>query len=333
MLIEAVSARRGGGFFAWTNENGIRSILLDEVFDAFLSRGEFRLVVGTDSITDLRALEMLQELSSRRPGLEVSAFLSPTSSLFHPKISWFEHEDHVSVIVGSGNLTMGGLRSNWEAFTVLRFNGDEAEEVLGEIDDYLAEAGRFFRPLHDPDVRARAAANTGNERSLRRTLDQPSPPVSEPGTATEALIAEIPRSGDRWNQVNFDLESYTEFFGAEVGTQRRISLYLVGADGLIGRLENRPSVQVKSSNFRFELEGARGVPYPVSGRPIGVFIKLASGEFIYQLLLPGNDGYEAIHSLLPESGGRTVRRVRSTMDSIRRAWPDSPLISASVPRI
>lgn len=40
-----------------------------------------------------------------------------------------------------------------------------------------------------------------------------------PSTAV-VLIAEIPQSGDRWKQANFDLDNYRNFFGAREGQQR-----------------------------------------------------------------------------------------------------------------
>src|SRR5699024_6049235 len=32
ILLESIGARRGGGLFAWTNTNGIRALIQDEVF-------------------------------------------------------------------------------------------------------------------------------------------------------------------------------------------------------------------------------------------------------------------------------------------------------------
>ena len=90
LLIESIGAVRGGGIFAWANSNGVKSLLEDAVFDEFLLEGNYRLFVGTDSITDPPAIERLSSLSAKRPRLDVRAFMSPTSSLFHPKMAWFD---------------------------------------------------------------------------------------------------------------------------------------------------------------------------------------------------------------------------------------------------
>ena len=247
--------------------------------------------MGTDSITDPAAVERLIEISTARPRLDVRAFMSPTSSLFHPKMAWFEHDTHLSLIVGSGNLTTGGLRSNWEAFVVLKLKDQERNEALAEIEGFLTAHTDHLLPIADPRVLERVQENTGNERSLRAApaVAPPTPDIS--ASIEEVLVAEIPKSGDRWAQANFDQANYEEFFGAKVGSQRRISLHHVDASGVLGDVESRPSVEVLSQNYRFELAAARGLAYPTGAPPIGVFLRLTTGEFLYCLLLPGDPGF------------------------------------------
>lgn len=335
LLLESIGASRGGGIFAWANVNGVKTLLEDEVFDEFLDRGLFRLIIGTDSITDVATVDRLTALSLKRRYLEVRAFLSPTGSLFHPKMAWFEHDDHLSLIVGSGNLTMGGLRSNWEAFVLLKLVGKERMEALAEIDRFLMSHDEHLLSVTDPRVREQASKNIGNERSLR------SAPIAASKEAIaqavdDVLIAEIPRSDNRWKQANFDRHNYEDFFGARAGSQRRILLHHVDHQGVLGDVESRPGVKVASHNFRFELGAASGIPYPTSGRPIGVFLRLATGEFVYSLLLPDNPGYHAIDAVLASRWtGRAdqMRRVRLTGDELHSAWPDAPLWRATLPAL
>ena len=100
LLLESIGATRGGGIFAWANAAGASTFLDDALTEEFLKKSDFRLVVGTDTITDARAIAKLAEIETGHPRLQVRAFLSPTSSLFHPKMAWFEHPDHLSLIVG-----------------------------------------------------------------------------------------------------------------------------------------------------------------------------------------------------------------------------------------
>lgn len=336
LLIESIGAVRGGGIFAWANANGVKVLLEDDAFDEFLLAGNFRLFVGTDSITDPPAIQKLIEISTKRPRLDVRAFMSPTSSLFHPKMAWFEHHDYLSLIVGSGNLTMGGLRSNWEAFVVLKLTARERKDALVKVEDFLTSVTDDLLPVTDPRVLERAKRNTGNERSLRAAPITTPPKQAMASSVEEVLVAEIPKAGDRWAQANFDLENYEGFFGAKVGSQRRISLHHVDASGALGDVESRPSVEVASQNYRFELAAARGRAYPTGGSPIGVFLRLATGEFLYSLLLPGEPGYEDIDRLLTANWhGRAdrKRRMRFTADEVRAAWATSPLWNVELPAL
>ncbi len=336
LLVESIGAVRGGGIFAWANSNGVKSLLEDDAFDEFLLSGNFRLVVGTDSITDPPAIQKLMKISTKRPRLDVRAFMSPTSSLFHPKMAWFEHENHLSLIVGSGNLTMGGLRSNWEAFVVLKLTGRERKDALAKIEDFLTSVTDDLLPVTDPRVLERAERNSGNERSLRAAPITTPPRPAIASSVEEVLVAEIPKAGDRWAQANFDLENYEGFFGAKVGSQRRISLHHVDASGALGDVESRPSVEVASQNYRFELAAARGLAYPTGGSPIGVFLRLATGEFLYSMVLPGDPGYEDVDRLLTANWhGRAdrKRRVRFTAEEVRAAWPTSTLWNVALPAL
>ncbi|MEV8241438.1 phospholipase D family protein [Microbacterium testaceum] len=335
-MLESIGATRGGGIFAWANASGAGTLLEDSVISELLRGSDFRLIIGTDSITDSRAIAKLADIEASRPRLQVRAFLSPTSSLFHPKMAWFEHPDHLSLIVGSGNLTMGGLLANWEAMFVARISGQEAADALAAIDRFINDNATSLLPLSDSRIAARVALNDGNERSLRPAPQAPAPPPAPPAAegTDEVLVAEIPAAGTRWKQANFDRSNYEDFFGAKVGSQRRIVLQSVAPDGSLGEIESRPSVEVASQNYRFELAAATGLPYPTEGPPIGVFVRLSTGQFLYELVLPGWPGYDSAAAFLASRWGgpaREKRRVRTNAADLRTAWDDSPLWSVRLP--
>ena len=335
LLLESIGATRGGGIFAWANASGARTLLEDTVMDAMLVASDFRLVIGTDSITDSRAIAKLASISASRPRLQVSAFLSPTSSLFHPKLAWFEHADHVSLIVGSGNLTMGGLLSNWEAFTVLRLEGTEANHALEEIQSFLTRSTDYLLPITSQAIQDRVAENDGNERNIRHT-ETPSAAAQPVAAAPndDVLVAEIPGSGNRWSQANFDRSTHEGFFGAKIGSQRRIVLQNVSASGEIGEIESRPSVEVKSKNYRFEIAAAKGIAYPVGTPPIGIFLRVSTGQFLYSLLLPESPGYAEMSSFLDTNwSGRAdrKRRIISTVATLKASWPEAPIWQTTLP--
>lgn len=112
----------------------------------------------------------------------------------------------------------------------------------------------------------------------------------------EVLIAEI-GGGPRWKQVNFPVEIFENFFGAERGNNSyNIELMNIAQDGSLGDVETRQAVSVKSHNYRFEIHCAETEgEYPGNDkRPIGLFVKIDNGQFLYQVLLHGHPAYRKI---------------------------------------
>jgi hypothetical protein len=311
-------------------------LLKDEVFQRFSARGTFDLIVGVDEVTNVRALKALQETSHDLPGLRVKVFYHDLrQALFHPKFCWFRHTTKAFLVAGSGNLTAKGLRGNWEAFAIAELDGNAADDLEAQWARWVEVHAPRLRPLDDENVLARAALNVRR----RRALGAATPPDEEEREGTEnarqgptesrqVLVAEIPRASNRWNQANFDLNSFRNFFGAQPGVVQRVVLQHVDELGSLCSLESRPSVSVKSRNFRFELEAAAGLSYPRAGRPIAVFVKIARRTFRYRLLMPGDPQHRIMNVFLDAmSTGRSdrMRRVMTTTDVVRQAWPDSPL--------
>jgi hypothetical protein len=355
-LLEAIleacdGAIYGAAAFAFASANGLRLVLDDEAFDAFVSEGAFDLILGVDAITDLRCLAAAQEILERRPNVSINVFLHNQSGvLFHPKTCWFRKPTGGTLITGSGNLTVGGLRSNWEAFTVTPLSNSQMDALAFQWQEWRRMNAAILLTPSDPRVLERAARNVGWEGSLRgrrrrRPEDQAEPVSDQAASAAEtgavavsdpdeafanapALVAEIPRAGPRWRQANFDLATYEGFFGAVQGAQRRILLQHVAESGALGELESRPSIEVQSQNYRFELGGAPHVEYPDDGRPIAVFVRLPTGIFLYSVIMPSDRSYATIELILRARwSGRDdrVRRVQLSVSELRDGWPDSPL--------
>ena len=333
-LLEACDgADRGGGIFAWVTVEGVRMFLDAETFNAFAADSDFRLVIGVDSITDERALQALGNRVEQLPGLTVRVLVHDLRPvLFHPKLSWFVSEDRLTLIVGSGNLTRGGLRTNWEAFSVVELRGSEATATEARILGWLDEQKGSLCDLDDPLVLQQARANSGRERSLKRRARRVQPrggEGAEPAHGEEdVLVATIGR-GRRWTQANFPRQLYEDFFGARVGTKRHVLFQPVLTGGELAELESRESVEVPSQNYRFELTSATGAPYPEGAdRPIGVFLRARDGVIRYIVLMPGDTDYHRVAEFLEsewDGPSRELPRVRTTVEQLRTVWPDSPL--------
>ena len=334
-------AIKGGGAFAFVSAAGVQLLLEDATFSTFLSRGPVDVVLGIDAITKAKALTRLGTVAAANPSLSVQIFLhTRPNALFHPKLCWFSGPKGGTLIAGSGNLTVGGLRGNWEAFTTERLGIAEVRSLEAQWVAWKQKNQSVFRSPTDPLVISEAAKNVGWQ-SRKRAADGERPePDAQPleegvaGFAPDSLVlvAEIPRAANRWNQANFDKITFEGYFDAKVGAQRRIILRHVDSGGHLGQLESRPGVAVASHNYRFELAAAAGQPYPTSGRPIGVFVKQPSGLIVYRLLLPADPQYSKAAAVLAAdwSGSATrMRRVVTTAERLHQFWPEAPFWNLS----
>ena len=143
----------------------------------------------------------------------------------------------------------------------------------------------------------------------------------------EVLIAEI-GGGPRWKQVNFPVEIFENFFGAERGNNSyTIQLTNISKDNILGEVEVRQAVSVKSRNYRFEIncEETNG-SYPGNDkRPIGLFVKLNDREFLYKVLLASDKRYVSIKNYLyQESDNRATELKRAIVhvEAIHAIYPE-----------
>lgn len=337
-LREAMSgATRGGGAYAFLSTGGVKLLLRDDRFLEFAENSPFDLVVGADAITDVAAVVELEKVRKLRPRLSAAIHLPQTSKgIFHPKFAWFENSKGGVLLTGSGNLTGGGLRWNFEAFTVSELSKTQLADVVKRWDAFKARnAGSLFPPMSE-NVASVLKRNADWKAAQKSGAVPPSPgttagdvdEVPAADTESDVLVVEVPKSGDRWKQVNFDLHTFTGFFGASTTTPRTVYFFHARSDGTLGPKEVRPAVTVASHNYRFELEAASGLAYPSAGRPICVFLKMPARTFFYTLSMPGGSEHPQLLKLLdaaqPATPGR-LRRVLFKAADVQAQLPGSPL--------
>jgi len=313
LLEHSIGGVRGGAAYAWATVRGINLLFEDDVFIEFLKTGSFELVIGVDEITTPEALQRLAQAESDFPGLNVRAFLSDDSEgLFHPKYAWFAYDKSGSLIVGSGNLTGGGLWDNREAFTITEYGKDEVAVVEAQWGSWrTANSPRLYK-VTDKAILERAASNRLVGRRGKRAVVPPAAPATVATDDRLVLIAEVAKGG-RWAQANFHKTHYENFFGAQVGTQKRVRMRSVDVLGQLGEDESRPSVQVASQNYRFEIGAARGVDYPENGRAILVFLRIRPRTFVYALCLSGTQDYAEVVGYLDSQEDLRPDRMRQVV--------------------
>lgn len=329
IVAAAKKAKHGRAMFAFASKDGVDALFEDPELVALLRRGTFDVVVGIDAVTTRPALERLVAFSRSHRSLRASVFWNETQHLFHPKLCYFAGDRGDILIVGSGNLTSGGLQSHFEAFGLVTMTRREAVRTIRPWDDWLAAHASQLRSI-DGEVLARA------ERNARRNRPDVEPDVGGDALAqlkrnagAPVLIAEIPRSGDRWAQVNFDIDTIRSYFKVEPGSTQRVFLERRLAGNQPCEREVRPCVDSgRSQNYRIEIAAARGLAYPSVARPVVVFLKTAPRVFRYQLVLPGADGYEPLATLLGRAGTspHRVRRTTTTAAELADAWPKNALL-------
>lgn len=302
------------------------------------------LIIGMDGITNTECVEYLKKTDPRI--FDIKAYIPNTSSaIFHPKFCILANDSKSKgwLIIGSGNLTVRGIRKNQEAYTAIELSESDLNEVLKTWENWLNATNKNIKNLNDEVVTARALRNshtfrrpsTKGVRSSGSKTGRKDPSTQTPAGDTfsserkdldgwlfnnesEVLIAEIPKASTRWNQANFDKKTYLEYFAGSLVTSKKqvILRHVSPVNGVLESIEYRPCVAVKSQNYRVELSAASGLDYPKSAAPIAVFINVGKRTFIYSLFMPEHAYYHVLRKWVDynwkKSGGRSDRKCRLT---------------------
>lgn len=335
----AVGAASWRGVYAFASRDGVNHLIEDPVVEDFMRQGgEVDLLVGLDAVTNRPTLERLQELEHRNNRFRPRVFWNESAGLFHPKLSDFTYANgRRTLIVGSGNLTPGGLMTNYEGYTIIAAEHDEEIDVSA-LDDFLERHEGEIRAIDD-EALERAARNLvrpieGARRAGGAVVRRPRRarvPAGRPAPTAEfdrILIALVPRAGGRWAQVHFNTDVVREYFRTTDLQTQRIYLTQVADDGTRSDVEVRPIVFSESNrNHKIEIGAARGLEYPDTP-PVLVLRERQLRVFDYMLLFPGQDGYESLVELterLP-TVGRGFPRVIADMATLEAAWANCPLL-------
>ncbi len=331
VLEAAVDAVSWRGVYAFASRGGVDRLVEDPVVVEFFERGgRADLLIGLDAVTNRQTLERLQELKRENRNFKPRVFWNDGNGLFHPKLSDFSYRDgRRTLIVGSGNLTPGGLMMNYEGYVDVTAGPRERLDVSA-LDEFLERHADDIREI-DLAALKRAARNLVpqfRKASRRRTVDSAN---QKPATSASdrVLIAQVPRAGDRWAQVHFNKEVVEKFFRISDAKVQRVFLTEVENSGRRKDVEARPCVfSTRNRNHRIEIGAANGrKPYPVSP-PLVVFKERQLRVFDYLLLVPGKPGYRKLDALARQlpSTGRGHRRVMTSMGRLGEAWPKCPLL-------
>lgn len=121
---------------AFVKLSGVKQI--ETALEDFTSRSEVDIVVGIDQNgTSFEGLQRLLEIC--RDNDSISIYHNEREHTFHPKLYLFKKDTSATLIIGSGNLTEGGLFTNNEVFleVYLDYQSSDDAKLLAEVEDLL----------------------------------------------------------------------------------------------------------------------------------------------------------------------------------------------------
>lgn len=116
--------------------------------------GRFELIAGLDfKTTDPKSMRFFIELKKQYPNLNFFCYGDKKQNrneiVFHPKIYLFQNEKETTSIVGSTNLTGGGLTSNFEVNTIFNEKKPLYFSQLQAIYNSIKFTDSLFTPNED----------------------------------------------------------------------------------------------------------------------------------------------------------------------------------------
>lgn len=135
---------------AYVSRSGLE-LLLPAIDTSLRKDAEVEFLVGLDrNVTEPAALYLLHQLSQSQPNLHLYCHASRSQTeIYHPKVYLTRNKGETTAIVGSSNLTAGGLRNNIEVNVAIV--GSPHEEAVADI--YQAYQELKFHPQRVvPDV-------------------------------------------------------------------------------------------------------------------------------------------------------------------------------------
>lgn len=214
-----------------------------------------KIVVGASSdygITDWRVLGKLLRLRKRYPNLHLRYYDNPG---FHPKLFVFVTSKKVKILIGSSNLTGGGLGKNVEANIMLEAKqGEEIAQIVEkEFEFWFSNAPKLTSKVVEDykKMQRKRAGKLKKSLGLRRTQrktplpKRPIKPVAGPFLKERSYWKVAPgKKGCQWTLWEGEIENNIgviaigwEFQGIDFGNEERakelISKRLEGKTGYI----------------------------------------------------------------------------------------------------
>jgi hypothetical protein len=318
---------------------------LEPFFDVFVSDGNrIEIIVGIDrNGTSRDAIKVLLELQTSHPArVSCKVFHAPSRfAIFHPKLYLYKKPAGISAIVGSANLTLGGLAHNFESLFLYRdiADGSATGEQIAQAWETFAHpraplkrgflrqltasyASQLYPRLPETSVLERTTNAQQTDEAIRdlwKPISRIKLPRSERGPRRRAEIETGARSRvlvidvlteTRGTQMQLPLDVVEQFFGIPRRQAAKIDVSQVRGGQLSQPIE-RPVV-ISSGNDgtrlmrRIEMPQIDGLERPL----IAIFLRSAPRRFAYVLLRNGTGLYRQANQFLQSYGQQPAHAER-----------------------
>ncbi|MFA5187464.1 MAG: phospholipase D family protein [Patescibacteria group bacterium] len=310
---------------------------LAPLFDVFLAHGNnIEIICGIDrNGTDAEAIRRLYDLQeTHHSTLNVSIFNAPSkSAIFHPKLYINDRGSCIDFVIGSANMTCGGLGVNFESMILYEDaprRSAEARNVLSiwrtYAEPYAPLSPTFLRPLTRDErkalLRRMPRKSTWEKRSTEREVSELWKPFSRvrlPHSARVQHRKPTRHSAFQGNYLVMDVLGETRktqmqlplpvangFFRVQRGTEAEVNVAILSPDGLTQPIR-RPLVMSGTSMRRIEVPEIKK-----RARNLAIlFLKLKGRRQFAYCILPRESGsYRTANRLLKNHGQQEAQERR-----------------------
>ena len=154
---------------AFVKRTGTRHVV--ERLGDFARRAQVEIIVGIDH-RGSSAEGLLDLLHATGPGGRIIVFHNPLPFTFHPKLYVFKSPSAAQVLIGSGNLTEGGLYTNYESTVQINLDLSKSEDcevirsIEFELDQWADTSTGTARRLDAPLLKQLTTAELVQSESI-----------------------------------------------------------------------------------------------------------------------------------------------------------------------
>lgn len=227
---------------AFLKNSGL-DIIWNELKVCAKNKGMIQIICGLDfGLTDPKALNRLLHMSEEHSNVKLHlATMNSNHSTFHPKIYFSKKDDHHVLLLGSANLTSGGLINNNECSIATKINQDDI--LCKQVLNY------FNVILENPNTYPASWGHINSYEAYSKEQDN----------ARKSLIKELPTDLFLSNNVQKELQALYKNFKTTNKHKDRLQEYKE-AEEILNYIADNPNLSQKEFIPLFEkLVGAKGI--------------------------------------------------------------------------